>query len=139
MTMNRRSVLCTAAAFIAVGPANQFAIARVSPDSSAFRRREPPFSSPLSETFDPGTYHCVTCDLPLFASQAKYFTSTGWPTFSAHFTGTVWQDTAAASTSTIRCSRCGEHLGEAFADGPAPSGQRYCLNGNALRFAPRTR
>jgi len=94
------------------------------------------FSGPYWDSKSRGTYHCVCCDAPLFISDTKYDSGTGWPSF--------WQpvsDTAVAdrpdNTLFMRrtesvCANCGAHLGHVFPDGPPPTGQRYCMNGTAL-------
>ena len=94
------------------------------------------FSGPYWDSKSQGTYHCVCCDAPLFISDTKYDSGTGWPSF--------WQpvsDTAVAdrpdNTLFMRrtesvCANCGAHLGHVFPDGPPPTGQRYCMNGTAL-------
>ena len=90
-------------------------------------------TSPLLAEHRTGTYSCVGCDLPLYGSDSKYESGTGWPSF--------WQplDNAVATSrdggrTEVHCSRCGGHLGHVFTDGPQPTGLRYCMNGVALRF-----
>lgn len=105
-----------------------------------FRERtEPPFSSPLDKTWDEGTYICAACYLPLFSSETKYDSGTGWPSFYAPFEGHVGtkRDFKLILPRTeYHCIRCGGHQGHVFKDGPPPTGQRWCNNGLALRFIP---
>lgn len=98
-------------------------------------------SSPLNKEKREGTYICAACYLPLFSSEAKYESGTGWPSF--------WQPIAPAHIGTKRdflliiprteyhCARCGGHQGHVFKDGPPPTGLRYCNNGLALNFVPK--
>ena len=101
---------------------------------------EPPFSSPLNEEKRAGTFICAACHQPLFTSDGKYDSGTGWPSF--------FQPIDPARIETRRdfrlllprteyhCARCGGHQGHVFGDGPAPTRQRYCNNGLALLFIP---
>jgi peptide-methionine (R)-S-oxide reductase len=98
------------------------------------------FTSPLDKTYAPGTYHCAGCDLPLFTSDTKYDSRTGWPSFWKPIDDAVRTatDTSLFMVRTeVHCRRCGGHLGHVFDDGPKPTGQRYCMNGVALKFVPR--
>ncbi len=100
---------------------------------------EPAFSSPLNNEHRAGQFHCAGCDLPLYASSAKYDSGTGWPSFfdplpDAVRTRADWG--LLGRRTEVHCRRCGGHLGHVFKDGPAPTGLRYCMNGQALRFVP---
>lgn len=98
------------------------------------------FSGEYWDAKDPGTYHCVVCDEPLFRSDVKYDSGTGWPSF--------WEAIDPAKVdlredgklfmkrTEVRCARCGAHLGHVFPDGPKPTGERYCMNSAALRLDP---
>lgn len=100
---------------------------------------EAPHSSPLNTEHRQGLFHCAGCDLPLYSSEAKYDSGTGWPSFSQSLPGAIGtkQDHSYFSVRTeAHCRRCGGHLGHIFDDGPAPTGQRHCLNGTALTFIP---
>ena len=87
----------------------------------------------------PGTFKCVGCDQPLFVSDRKFESGTGWPSFFAPLpgaTGTSSDNSFFMTRTEVHCSRCGGHLGHVFPDGPPPTGQRYCINGVALTFEP---
>jgi peptide-methionine (R)-S-oxide reductase len=98
---------------------------------------ERPFSSPLDKQSKKGRYDCAGCQLPLFSSQTKFDSGTGWPSFYAPLTNAV-QTTVDRSLFTARtevhCRRCGGHLGHVFDDGPAPTHKRYCMNGVSMKF-----
>ena len=102
---------------------------------------EMPFTSPLNEKKDAGTFVCAACGLPLFSSEAKFDSGTGWPSFSQPIAGeNVHEDVDESLWETrteVLCARCDAHLGHVFPDGPKPTGLRYCMNGVALKFAPK--
>ena len=102
---------------------------------------ERPGSSPLNDEKRKGTYVCAACFQPLFSSEAKYESGTGWPSFfrplpDAVGTKTDWK--LIVPRTEYHCDRCGGHQGHVFDDGPAPTGQRWCNNGLALSFLPST-
>jgi len=96
-------------------------------------------TSPLNNEHRRGTFLCAGCGLPVFRSQDKFDSGTGWPSFTRAIPGAVRTraDNSLFMTRTeVHCRRCGGHLGHVFDDGPPPTGQRWCMNGVALRFAP---
>ena len=99
---------------------------------------ETPYTSPLTELKDKGTYACVCCDLPLFSSKTKFDSQTGWASFYAPIKKiNVLEkvDNSLSETRTeVLCRRCDAHIGHVFDDGPKPTGLRYCMNGVALKF-----
>ena len=100
---------------------------------------ESPFTGPLLHEERPGTFACVGCELDLFSSTAKFDSRTGWPSFWApldHAVGETRDSSFGMVRNAVHCSRCGGHLGHVFADGPKPTGLRYCMNGVALTFVP---
>jgi peptide-methionine (R)-S-oxide reductase len=100
---------------------------------------ERPGSSPLNHEKRHGTFACVGCGRPLFESDTKFESGTGWPSFWAPIDQAVETsvDRSHLMTRTeVHCSNCGGHLGHVFPDGPRPTGLRYCMNGAALRFMP---
>jgi peptide-methionine (R)-S-oxide reductase len=100
---------------------------------------ERPFTSPLDKEYRKGTFFCAGCDLPLFASETKYDSRTGWPSFHTPIADAVRtrvDRTFFMTRTEVHCRRCGGHLGHVFDDGPPPTGKRYCMNGVALTFRP---
>jgi peptide-methionine (R)-S-oxide reductase len=101
-------------------------------------RTEVPGSSPLNHEKRKGTFACAGCDLPLFSSDTKYDSRTGWPSFYrplANAVGTATDHVLLLPRTEVHCRRCGGHLGHVFQDGPPPTGLRYCINGVALNFS----
>ena len=99
-------------------------------------------SSPLNKEKRSGTFRCAGCGQPLFSSDTKYESGTGWPSFSAPMPEAVETtvDRSHSMTRTeVHCRRCGGHLGHVFEDGPEPTGLRYCMNGVAMTFEPQER
>jgi peptide-methionine (R)-S-oxide reductase len=102
---------------------------------------EAPFTSELNEVKDPGTFVCVACGQPLFDTENKFDSGTGWPSFDRPMEGenveTAPDNSLLMRRTEVLCSRCDAHLGHVFDDGPAETtGQRYCINGCALEFRP---
>ncbi len=98
-------------------------------------------SSPLNHEKREGTFICAACYLPLFSSNAKFESGTGWPSFFqpliGEHIGTKTDYKIIAPRTEYHCARCGGHQGHVFDDGPEPTGQRYCNNGVALKFIPK--
>lgn len=96
-------------------------------------------SSPLDREKRKGNFHCAGCDLPLFSSDTKYDSGTGWPSFwqpLPNAIGTSIDRSLFSVRTEVHCRRCGGHLGHVFEDGPRPTGLRYCMNGVAMTFKP---
>jgi len=160
MDLSRRHLLLTAGASALAGCAPEPADAAVQQyANSPFRRltdaqwrarlsaasyqtlrheaTERPFTSPLDNEKRAGTFVCRGCDLPLFRSQWKFDSGTGWPSFYEAILGSVGTKTDYAigfPRTEYHCARCLGHQGHLFMDGPRPTGKRYCNNGVALRF-----
>jgi peptide-methionine (R)-S-oxide reductase len=100
---------------------------------------ERPYSSPLNDEHRRGVFGCAGCALDLFASETKFDSGTGWPSFWKPLDNTVLErsdDTFGMTRTEVLCRRCGGHLGHVFDDGPQPTGLRYCMNGDAMTFRP---
>jgi peptide-methionine (R)-S-oxide reductase len=165
--MNRRDVLLSGAAgiaFVAAGSsllrallpgparaeAETFEITRTDAEWKAFLTPEQyrvlrqegteyPGTSPLLDEHRKGIFACAGCDLPLYSSETKFDSGTGWPSFWQELPNAVGerQDRTLGMTRTeVHCRRCGGHLGHVFPDGPPPTGLRHCINGVALTFKP---
>jgi len=115
---------------------------RLSPESYYILREEGTeraFSSELNNEKRKGVFHCAGCDLPLFLSDKKFDSGTGWPSFWDPIQGSVATKVdfkLIVPRTEYHCSRCGGHQGQVFNDAPLPTGKRYCNNGLALRFVP---
>jgi peptide-methionine (R)-S-oxide reductase len=97
-------------------------------------------TSPLNYEKRDGTYACAGCFTPLFTADTKYESGTGWPSFFRPIPGAIGTRTDRSFFMTrteVHCATCGGHLGHVFPDGPAPTGERYCMNGVAMVFQPR--
>jgi peptide-methionine (R)-S-oxide reductase len=157
--MIRREFLATLGALVlaqrsvAAGPGEPVKIEKLVLSDEEWRKRLTPAqfdvlrkegteragTSPLNHEKRKGTFVCAGCDLPLFASDTKYESGTGWPSFYQSLenaVGTTVDKSFFMTRTEVHCRRCGGHLGHVFDDGPKPTGLRYCMNGVALKFMP---
>ena len=115
---------------------------QLSPEAYQVLRKEGterPYTSPLNKEKRKGIFACAGCDQPLFASETKFESGTGWPSFYQPLQNAVGESrdsTLGMVRTEVHCSRCGGHLGHVFDDGPKPTGLRYCMNGVSLAFKP---
>jgi len=115
--------------------------ARLTPEQYEVARRagtERAFTGEYWDCHDDGVYECVCCGAPLFSSDTKFESGTGWPSFFQALDPDAVEELVDTSHGMVRtearCSNCGAHLGHVFADGPRPTGQRYCMNSASLRL-----
>lgn len=129
-----RRVQKTTAEWKRILTSNQFIITRQ-------QGTEQPFSSPLVDSHEHGEFRCVSCHEPLFRSDTKFESGTGWPSFYAPVSNRVVKEIRDNQYGMIRtevqCAVCDAHLGHVFTDGPRPTGLRYCMNGVALEFVKK--
>jgi peptide-methionine (R)-S-oxide reductase len=159
--LNRRNVLLAAAGGLAVivggrfltGPAAMAETFEVQKSDAEWKKllspaayqvlrhqdTERPGSSPLLNEHRKGVFACAGCDLPLFSSETKFESGTGWPSFYQPLPNAIGKSddkTFMMDRTEVHCRRCGGHLGHVFDDGPKPTGLRYCMNGLSLKFKP---
>ena len=158
-TQTRRSALAWLAAGVAVpvlaacGSAAEAKTYKVSFSENEWRKKltsaqyavlreehtEPAFSSPLDHEKRKGTFACAGCDNALYSSETKFDSGTGWPSFYRPLPGAIGTSTdykIGYPRTEVHCADCGGHLGHVFKDGPKPTGLRYCMNGDAMKFRP---
>ncbi|MCA0961291.1 peptide-methionine (R)-S-oxide reductase MsrB [Salipiger bermudensis] len=153
--MTRRGFLATSAAMLGLGGAasaaeERFEISRSEAEWRAMlsdleyevmreEATERAYTSPLNDEKRDGTFLCKGCDLPLYASETKFDSGTGWPSFYEALPdaiGTKSDRSFFMTRTECHCRRCGSHLGHIFDDGPPPTGKRHCINGVSLSFRP---
>lgn len=153
--MTRRGFLATSAAMLGLGSTasadgERFEISRSEAEWRAMlsdleyevmreEATERAYTSPLNDEKREGTFLCKGCDLPLYASETKFDSGTGWPSFYEALPdaiGTKSDRSFFMTRTECHCRRCGSHLGHIFDDGPPPTGKRHCINGVSLSFRP---
>ncbi|WP_417743498.1 peptide-methionine (R)-S-oxide reductase MsrB [Salipiger sp.] len=153
--MTRRGFLATSAAMLGLGGSasaaeERFEISRSEAEWRAMlsdleyqvmreEATERAYTSPLNDEKRDGTFLCKGCDLPLYASETKFDSGTGWPSFYEALPdaiGTKSDRSFFMTRTECHCRRCGSHLGHIFDDGPPPTGKRHCINGVSLSFRP---
>ncbi len=117
---------------------------RLSPEQYQILRQggtERAFTGAYEKNKAPGEYHCAGCGAPLFTSDTKYDSGSGWPSFYAPVEAEAVEEIVDVShgmvRTEVRCASCGGHLGHVFPDGPNPTGLRYCMNSASLDFTPK--
>ncbi|MGB3279658.1 MAG: peptide-methionine (R)-S-oxide reductase MsrB [Pseudorhodobacter sp.] len=116
----------------------QFAVLRQEATEKPFSNSLKGETSPLLKEARKGSYHCAGCDLPVYSSETKFDSGTGWPSFYDAIKGNVGtkeDNTLFTKRTEVHCRRCGGHLGHVFNDGPKPTGKRHCINGLAMTFS----